>query len=98
MHWPEQTETMVKALAETQKQMWKNWFDLMPGVPSPTAVYSDVANQISEEAAEGFKAWTAKSGQVVKDVAERLLTTQNEMLRFLELSLRAWKAIATAHP
>jgi class III poly(R)-hydroxyalkanoic acid synthase PhaE subunit len=85
---------MVKALSETQKQMWKNWCDLMPGVPSPTSVYSNVANQISEEAAEGFKAWTAESGQVVKDVAERLLTTQSEMLRFLELSLRAWKAIA----
>jgi len=51
------------------------------GVPSPTAVYSDVANQISEEAAEGLKAWTAESGQVVKDVAERLLTTQSELCR-----------------
>ena len=94
MHWTEQTETMVNALAETQKQMWNNWVALMPGVPSPTDVYSDVTNQISEEAAEGFKALTAESGQVVRDVAERLLTTQNELLRFLELSLRAWKAIA----
>jgi hypothetical protein len=30
VYWTEQTETMVKALAETQKQMWKNWFALMP--------------------------------------------------------------------
>jgi class III poly(R)-hydroxyalkanoic acid synthase PhaE subunit len=94
VHWTEQTETMAKALAETQKQMWKHWCDLMPGVPSPTPFYSGLPSQIGEEAAEGFKAWTAESAQVVKEVADRLLTTQQELLRFLELSLRAWKTIA----
>lgn len=94
MHWTEQTETMAKSLAETQKQIWKHWCDLMPGVPSPTPFYLCPPSQAGEEAAEGFKAWTAESAQVVKDVAARLLTTQQELLRFLELSLRAWNTIA----
>ncbi|MGH9425401.1 MAG: poly(R)-hydroxyalkanoic acid synthase subunit PhaE, partial [Terriglobia bacterium] len=82
---------MAKTLAETQQQMWKHWCDLMPGISSPMPLYSGPASQGNEEAAEGFKAWTAESAQVVKDVADRLLTTQQELLRFLELSLRAWK-------
>jgi class III poly(R)-hydroxyalkanoic acid synthase PhaE subunit len=94
VHWTEQTKTMVKALAETQKQMWKTWFEGMPGMPSATSLYRGVAHQGPEAAAEGFKAWAAESEQVAKDVAERLLTTQGNMLRFLNLSLRAWQAIA----
>jgi class III poly(R)-hydroxyalkanoic acid synthase PhaE subunit len=86
---------MAKALAETQKQVWKQWCDLIPGVPSPTPFYSGPPSQEGEEAAVGFKAWTAESAQVVKDVADRLLTSQQELLRFLELALRAWKAIAS---
>jgi polyhydroxyalkanoate synthase subunit PhaE len=94
VHWTEQTETMAKALADTQKQMWKQWCNLIPGVSSPTPFYSGPPSQAGEEVAEGFKAWTAESAQVVKDVADRLLTTQQELLRFLELSLRAWTTIA----
>jgi poly[(R)-3-hydroxyalkanoate] polymerase subunit PhaE len=90
----EQTETILKALAETQKQMWKNWVDWIPGVPSPTSLYGSVINQGYESAAQGFKTWTVESEQVAKDVAARLLTTQDNMLGFLELSLRAWKAMA----
>jgi class III poly(R)-hydroxyalkanoic acid synthase PhaE subunit len=85
---------MAKALAETQQQMWKHWFDLMPGISSPMPLYSGPASQGNDEAAEGFKTWTAESTQVVKDVADRLFTTQHELLRFLGLLLRAWKTIA----
>jgi len=95
VHWTEPTETMAKTIAETQKQIWKHWCDLIPGVPSPTPFYSGPPSQAGEEAAEGFKAWTAESAQVVKDVADRLLTSQQELLRFLELAMRAWTAIAS---
>lgn len=95
MHWTEQTETMAKAFAETQKQMWKQWCEVMPGVPSPTLPYWGVANQGYEAATEGFKTWTAETAQVAKDVAERLLASQEKMLRFLEMALRAWTAIAS---
>lgn len=94
VQWTEQTGTMVNVLAESQKQMWKNWFDWMPGVPSPTSLYGGIIDQASESAAQGLETWTAESEQVAKDLAERLLTTQDNMLRFLELSLRAWKTMA----
>jgi class III poly(R)-hydroxyalkanoic acid synthase PhaE subunit len=78
--------------------MWKNWFPLMPGIPSPTSsVSSDgsVTEQPPQTALQGFTIWTAGSEHILKDVAERLRTTQDHMLRFLELSLRAWKAITS---
>jgi polyhydroxyalkanoate synthase subunit PhaE len=93
VQWTEQTEEMVKALAETQKQLWKNWTDWIPGVTSPTPVSFGAANQGSPSAAEGVAIWTADREQVAKDVAKRLLASQDQMLRFLELSLRAWKVI-----
>lgn len=93
MQWTEQTEEMVKALTDTQKQLWKNWTDWMPGVTSPTPLSFGAANQGSQSAAEGIASWTADREQIAKDVAKRLLASQDQMLRFLELSLRAWKAI-----
>jgi poly[(R)-3-hydroxyalkanoate] polymerase subunit PhaE len=93
VYWTEQTEAMVKSLADTQKQMWKNWSHLMPGIPSPTSYNWAVTEHPPQAAIEGFKAWTAGSEHILKDVAERLRTTQDHMLRFLELSLRAWTAI-----
>ena len=100
MYWTEQTETLVKALADTQQQIWKNWFQLMPGTPSPTscvssAISSDasVINQLPQAGVQEFNTWIAGSEPILQDVAERLRTTQDHMLRFLELSLRAWTAI-----
>ena len=93
MHWNEQTETMAKALTEAQKQMWNNWFDVMRAAPSPTPLYSGVSKQWHELAGEALKGWSAEAEQVAKDVSERLLTTQDWMMRFLELSVTAWQAI-----
>jgi class III poly(R)-hydroxyalkanoic acid synthase PhaE subunit len=84
---------MVKALTEAQKQMWNSWFDLMRAAPSPTPLYSNVSKQWHELAAQALKGWTAEGQQVAKDVSERLLTTQDWMMRFLELSVSSWQAI-----
>jgi class III poly(R)-hydroxyalkanoic acid synthase PhaE subunit len=83
---------MAKALTEAQKQMWDSWFDLMRAAPS-TPLYPGVGKQWHELAAEALKGWTAEAEQVVKDVSERLLTTQDWTMRFLGLSLSAWQAI-----
>ena len=66
MQWTEQTETMINAFAETQQQMWKKWFDWVPGVASPTP--------------EGLKTWAVEGEQVTKVVAERLLASQGKLL------------------
>src|SRR5918997_1594163 len=44
-------------------------------------------------ATQALKGWTAEGEQIIKDVGERLLTTQDWMMRFLGLSVSAWQAI-----
>jgi class III poly(R)-hydroxyalkanoic acid synthase PhaE subunit len=90
----EQSETMVKTLTEVQKHMWESWFGLMRAAPSPIAVSPGVVDQWRDLATRAVKGWTTEAEQVAKDVSERLLTTQDCVLRFLELSLSTWNAIA----
>ena len=86
-------ESMVKALTEAQRQMCDSWFDLMRAAPSPSPMYPGVADQWREMATQALKGWTTDGEQIIKDVSERLLTTQDWMMRFLGLSVSAWQAI-----
>ncbi|MGH7251619.1 MAG: class III poly(R)-hydroxyalkanoic acid synthase subunit PhaE [Nitrospiraceae bacterium] len=94
MRWSEQAEDLAKAWAEAQKKIWESWFDLIRVAPGSTPLSQPAADQWRELALQGLKSWTAESEQVVKDVAERLATTQDVVMRFLDLSISAWKAMA----
>ncbi len=94
MRLSEQAEDLAKAWTEAQKKMWESWFDLIRASPVSTALSPPAADQWRELALQGLKSWTADSEQVVKDVAERLVTTQDVVMRFLDLSISAWKAMA----
>src|SRR5881409_351373 len=83
MRLSEQAEDLAKALTEAQKKMWESWFDLMRAAPVSLPLSPPVADQWREMALQGLKTWTAESEQVVKDVAERLATTQDVVMRFL---------------
>jgi len=93
MRWSEQAEDLAKAWAEAQKKMWESWFDLIRAAPASSPLPTPAADQWRELALQGLKNWTAESEQVVKDVAERLVTTQDVVMRFLDLSISAWKAM-----
>ena len=95
MSWNEQADTLVKAFTEAQTKMWESWCDLIRTAPVPTMpVYSGVVDQWREIASQGLKAWTGEAEQVVKDVAKQLLSAQDVGMRFFELSLSTWKAMA----
>jgi polyhydroxyalkanoate synthase subunit PhaE len=93
VQWTEQTEAMVNAFAETQKHMWQKWFEWAPGGASPTGLYCGVAHHAYEAAAEGIKTWTVEGEHVARVMADRLLSSQDKMLRFLQISVRTWNAI-----
>ncbi len=94
MHSNEQSETMAKAFTEVQKQMWESWMGWMRRAPSGMPVSPGVADQWREQAIQAFKGWTNETEQVAKDVSQRLMTTQDCVLRFLELSVSSWNAVA----
>jgi class III poly(R)-hydroxyalkanoic acid synthase PhaE subunit len=88
-----QTEAMFKVLADAQKWMWGSWFELIKNAPGPAPFYAGALDQWRELARQGLKGWTDEADQVIKDTAERLLTTQDAVMRFLELSVTAWKVM-----
>lgn len=94
MQLSEQSETMAKALTEIQKQMWESWMGLMRAAPAPMPVSPAMANQWREVATQAIKGWTTEAEQIAKDVGQRLVNTQDCVLRFLELSINSMNAIA----
>ena len=93
MRWSEQAEDLAKAWAEAQKKMWESWFDLIRAAPVSAPLPQPAVDQWRELALQGVKNWTAESEQIVKEVAERLVSSQDVVMRFLELSISAWKAM-----
>ncbi|HSE59298.1 MAG TPA: class III poly(R)-hydroxyalkanoic acid synthase subunit PhaE [Nitrospiraceae bacterium] len=85
---------MVKVLTEVQKQMWDSWFGLLRAAPSAMPVSPGVVDQWRELATQALKGWTTEAEQVTKDMSQRLVMTQDCVLRFLELSLSTWNAVA----
>jgi class III poly(R)-hydroxyalkanoic acid synthase PhaE subunit len=85
---------MTKVLTEVQKQMWESWMGLMRAAPVPMPVSPAMANQWREVATQALKGWTTEAEQIAKDVSQRLVNTQDCVLRFLELSINSWNAIA----
>ena len=94
MYSTEQSETMAKALGEVQKQIWESWMGLMRAAPSPIPVSPGLADQWREGATEALKGWTTEAEHVAKDVSQRLVATQECVLRVMELALSAWTAVA----
>lgn len=94
MYSTEQSATMAKALTEAQKQMWESWIGLMRAAPAPTPVSPAMADQWRDTATQALKGWTTEAEKIAKDVGQRLINSQDCVLRFLELSLNSWNAIA----
>jgi class III poly(R)-hydroxyalkanoic acid synthase PhaE subunit len=92
MFWTEQAEALTNAFTATQTKLWESWWELSRTGPWRLMPFSGV-DQWRDLTSKGVKDWTAESEQVVKDVAQRLHVAQDTAMRFLELSLSAWKAL-----
>ncbi|HTL61384.1 MAG TPA: class III poly(R)-hydroxyalkanoic acid synthase subunit PhaE [Nitrospira sp.] len=93
MFWNDQAEAVTNAFTESQTKIWESWCALFRTVPSPMMPLCFGMDQWRELTSKGLQDWTAESEQVVKDVAQRLHVAQDTAMRFLELSLSAWKAM-----
>ena len=82
------------AFTEAQTKVWQSWWEQIRTTPGRMMPFSFEVNPWCELTAQGLKDWTVDSEQVVKDVAQRLHVAQETAMRFLELSVSAWKAVA----
>lgn len=94
MDWQKQAETMMNTWVEAQKKMWGSWTDLMQTNATPNQFYPNMMDQWRWLTEQSMQAWTANSGPTIKGVAEQMAASQASMMRFLELSTKAWQVMA----
>lgn len=93
MTWNEQVDSMVNVWSEAQKNMWESWYNLIRTAPTSVTSYTGMMDQWRKLAEQSIDAWTAEAEPVSRRVSYQLLSSQSTMMRFLDLTSRAWKAI-----
>jgi polyhydroxyalkanoate synthase subunit PhaE len=86
------TAAMLKVMTEAQMKMWESWLDVLRNVPASPRLVGPLT-PLGGVAAQGLKNWPEDIGHVAKDVAERLLISQHVVMRMLQFSINAWRAI-----
>ncbi len=91
--WQDQAKSGLKAWSEAQIALWQSWTGLAstaPSLPFP----SSLLDQWQALAQQNLEATMAGAAPIARTTAEQFLTTQAIVLRFLEVSARAWEAVA----
>lgn len=93
MNWTNQAESMAKAWAETQKNLWENWYNLAQAAPANSPFGTGLAGQWYDMASQGFEAWMNQADPTAKEVAGRLRAGQQAVMDFMAFSSKAWQHI-----
>jgi class III poly(R)-hydroxyalkanoic acid synthase PhaE subunit len=93
MDWTKQAEAMMQTWTEAQKKMWENWFQMTQNGSGPT-MFSNMFEQWRSLTEQSMQAWTSDSAPTLKKVMEQWTASQAVMMRFLELTTKAWQAMA----
>ncbi len=93
MSWNEQVDTLTSIWAETQKKLWESWYDLIRTAPAPLTTYTSLLDEWRKLATQGVEMWITDAEPISKNVSRQLLASQSTMMRFLELTSDAWKAM-----
>jgi class III poly(R)-hydroxyalkanoic acid synthase PhaE subunit len=90
MNWTSQAEEMTKVWADAQQQMWAQWMTLSNNGPS-----ADFFDQWQKMTSTNVENWMATAGDTSKETADRILASQQAMVRFWEFTARSWQDILT---
>ncbi len=93
MSWNEQVDSMVGMWSEAQKNMWESWYNMARSAPTSMTSYTGMLDQWRKLAEQSVDAWTSEAEPVSRRMSHQLLSSQSTMMRFLDLTSRAWKAI-----
>jgi class III poly(R)-hydroxyalkanoic acid synthase PhaE subunit len=73
--------------------MWENWFQMTQNGSGPT-MFPNMIEQWRSLTEQSMQAWTSGSAPTLKKVMEQWTASQAVMMRFLELTTKAWQAMA----
>lgn len=87
-------QAMMQSMADTQQKMWKSWFDVAGKTKEPLNPFPWMQGQWGEFKFPSGDAWMAGANPVINDVTQHLRSAQETVQRLLEISTRAWQAMA----
>lgn len=93
MDWTKQAEIMMQTWTEAQKKMWENWFEMTSNGAGST-MFPNMTEQWRSMTEQNIQAWMSGSAPTAKKVMEQWTAGQSAMMRFLELTTKAWQAMA----
>ncbi len=92
MSWTEQTNDMMKAWTDVQRQMWSGWMGMMPGaaaMAAPTPMFDP-----SQWMKMAVDTWSGGTGGTTGRVAGNIFGTPDMMMRSVNLLMKAWQTVA----
>jgi class III poly(R)-hydroxyalkanoic acid synthase PhaE subunit len=96
MTWTQQAESTMSAWTEVQKKMWGSWFETMQSFSSPNIMNPNTSmiDQWQKMVSQSLESWTSSADPASKNASRQMVASQAAMMRFMELTISAWKAIA----
>lgn len=97
MNWTEQTESMMNAWADAQKQIWGGFYDLARG-GNPAAGFTNIPLNLYDPSSwlrQVAEAWSkGGGGDVSERAAGSLFASQTAMMQIMNLLTKSWQIVA----
>lgn len=95
MTWNEQAMSMMNVWTEAQKAAWESWSNVLQGMAAPAGFMSGMGmfDQWQNMASQGAAALTENAEPTVKNLSRQMVAAQATMMRFLEMTTRAWNTM-----
>jgi class III poly(R)-hydroxyalkanoic acid synthase PhaE subunit len=84
---------MMETWTEAQKKMWENWFEMAQN-GSGSTMFPNMTDQWRILTEQSIQAWMSGSAPTAKKVMEQWAAGHSATMRFMELSTKAWQAMA----
>jgi class III poly(R)-hydroxyalkanoic acid synthase PhaE subunit len=94
MNWTDQTNEIMKAWTDAQKQLWGGWTGWMQGMPQAGAGSMWPMMDPSQWMKMAVDTWSNAAGGSAQRVAGNIFGTPDMMVRSVNLLMKAWQVAA----
>jgi class III poly(R)-hydroxyalkanoic acid synthase PhaE subunit len=99
---PHEPDKVSQLLTDTQQHMMNNWMAMVQSAsmrqnaPFNRQAFQSIVEIWRNTVQSGIRMMTLRADPAVRDVAEKIFTSQLNMLRFIELTSQIWSQVAIA--
>jgi class III poly(R)-hydroxyalkanoic acid synthase PhaE subunit len=93
MTWSKQADSMMNVWTEAQKKMWESWYQTTQQMSGTNMSGMGMYDQWQQMAANWLETFTANAEPTAKNVSRQMVASQATMMRFLEMTTKAWSSM-----